>query len=268
MLRVTTSSTVTRGPRDCRTSSSPRHPCRYPRGAVGAEQLDRIIARAGAGTPEALPRVVFAVGVRRPGPGLGSWGRGQLLPALPHLVRRSDGRRGCRLRAPRATASRPTGGPVLTPSGRGPTYNEDRPHIALRGDAPVARAVEPPSAGEVVALPRVGDLHRRYSRAARPSSGYLATTGEQWSALLSLVSPAAAPLPPLQAVRHKTIALATVRRIEFSRSPPPHPLRACREHRRSGTCRSRNTCRPERRDNHSPLPLQRPSRGESRPRRR
>jgi hypothetical protein len=45
-------------------------------------------------------------------------------------------------------------------------YNEDRPHMALRGDAPVARAVEPPSAGEVVALPRVGGLHHRYSRAA------------------------------------------------------------------------------------------------------
>jgi transposase InsO family protein len=45
-------------------------------------------------------------------------------------------------------------------------YNEDRPHMALRGDAPVARAVQPPSAGEVVALPRVGGLHHRYSRAA------------------------------------------------------------------------------------------------------
>jgi transposase InsO family protein len=45
-------------------------------------------------------------------------------------------------------------------------YNEDRPHMSLGGDAPVARAVEPPSAGEVVALPRVGGLHHRYSRAA------------------------------------------------------------------------------------------------------
>jgi hypothetical protein len=51
--------------------------------------------------------------VRRPGPGLGSRGRGQLLPALPHLVRRPDGRRGGGLRAPRATAGRATGGPVL-----------------------------------------------------------------------------------------------------------------------------------------------------------
>jgi putative transposase len=43
-------------------------------------------------------------------------------------------------------------------------YNNDRPHRSLRGDAPVARAVEPPSAGRVVALPRVGGLHHRYSR--------------------------------------------------------------------------------------------------------
>ena len=45
-------------------------------------------------------------------------------------------------------------------------YNEDRPHISLDRDAPVARAVQPPSAGRVVALPRVGGLHHRYSRAA------------------------------------------------------------------------------------------------------
>ncbi len=45
-------------------------------------------------------------------------------------------------------------------------YNEDRPHMSLGGDAPVARAVEPPSGGRVVALPRVGGLHHRYSRAA------------------------------------------------------------------------------------------------------
>jgi hypothetical protein len=45
-------------------------------------------------------------------------------------------------------------------------YNEDRPHIALHSDAPVARAIEPPSAGKVVALSRVGRLHHRYSRAA------------------------------------------------------------------------------------------------------
>jgi putative transposase len=45
-------------------------------------------------------------------------------------------------------------------------YNEDRPHMSLDCDAPVARAVQPPSAGRVVALPRVGGLHHRYSRAA------------------------------------------------------------------------------------------------------
>ena len=43
-------------------------------------------------------------------------------------------------------------------------YNEDRPHMSLRGDAPVARPIEPPNAGEVVALTRVGGLHLRYSR--------------------------------------------------------------------------------------------------------
>src|SRR5450432_625272 len=45
-------------------------------------------------------------------------------------------------------------------------YNDDRPHMSLGRDAPVARAVQPPSGGRVVALPRVGGLHHRYSRAA------------------------------------------------------------------------------------------------------
>jgi putative transposase len=45
-------------------------------------------------------------------------------------------------------------------------YNEDRPHMSLDGDAPVTRAIEPPIAGRVVALPRVGGLHHRYARQA------------------------------------------------------------------------------------------------------
>jgi transposase InsO family protein len=43
-------------------------------------------------------------------------------------------------------------------------YNDDRPHMALGGDAPVPRAVE--HAGTVIALRRVGGLHHRYARAA------------------------------------------------------------------------------------------------------
>jgi putative transposase len=45
-------------------------------------------------------------------------------------------------------------------------YDEDRPQMSLDRDAPVARAVQPPSGGRLVALPRVGGLHHRYSRAA------------------------------------------------------------------------------------------------------
>ncbi len=46
------------------------------------------------------------------------------------------------------------------------TLREDRPHMSLDRDAPVARAVQPPSGGKVVSLPRVGGFHHRYSRAA------------------------------------------------------------------------------------------------------
>jgi len=45
-------------------------------------------------------------------------------------------------------------------------YNEDRPHMALGRDAPVPRAVEPPSSGRIVAPPRVDGLHDRFARAA------------------------------------------------------------------------------------------------------
>jgi putative transposase len=45
-------------------------------------------------------------------------------------------------------------------------YNDDRPHMALDGDAPAGRALEGPADGDVIALPRVGGLHHRYSRAA------------------------------------------------------------------------------------------------------
>ena len=45
-------------------------------------------------------------------------------------------------------------------------YNEDRPHMALRGDAPVSRAVRRPGSGRVIALSRVGGVHHRYARAA------------------------------------------------------------------------------------------------------
>jgi len=45
-------------------------------------------------------------------------------------------------------------------------YNDDRPHLSLTGDTPAGRVVEPPCGGTVIALPRVGGLHHRYSRAA------------------------------------------------------------------------------------------------------
>jgi len=45
-------------------------------------------------------------------------------------------------------------------------YSEARTHLALGKDCPEARAIEPPEAGRVVALPRVGGLHHRYTRRA------------------------------------------------------------------------------------------------------
>lgn len=45
-------------------------------------------------------------------------------------------------------------------------YSEARTHLGLGKDCPETRAIEPPEAGHVVALPRIGGLHHRYTRRA------------------------------------------------------------------------------------------------------
>lgn len=45
-------------------------------------------------------------------------------------------------------------------------YNEARTHLALDGNAPDPRHVEPPDRGKVIAVPQVGGLHHRYTRVA------------------------------------------------------------------------------------------------------
>jgi len=45
-------------------------------------------------------------------------------------------------------------------------YNNFRPHLSLQRNAPSPRAVEPPEKGKIVAVPYLGGLHRRYTRAA------------------------------------------------------------------------------------------------------
>ena len=45
-------------------------------------------------------------------------------------------------------------------------YHESRTHLSLQRNAPNPREIEPRSRGEVVAIPQVGGLHHRYTRAA------------------------------------------------------------------------------------------------------
>ena len=45
-------------------------------------------------------------------------------------------------------------------------YNESWTHMSLGGDSPIPRKVEPPSEGDIVAVPFLGGLHHRYTRAA------------------------------------------------------------------------------------------------------
>ncbi len=46
-------------------------------------------------------------------------------------------------------------------------YHADRTHLGLEKDSPEERPIEPQEMGEVVAIPRVGGLHHRYSRELR-----------------------------------------------------------------------------------------------------
>jgi transposase InsO family protein len=45
-------------------------------------------------------------------------------------------------------------------------YLGSRTHLSLNKDAPVSRAVVPPTKGDIVAIPEVGGLHHRYERLA------------------------------------------------------------------------------------------------------
>jgi putative transposase len=45
-------------------------------------------------------------------------------------------------------------------------YHADRTHLGLDKDTPDGRDLEPPDVGKIVALPRVGGLHHRYTRMA------------------------------------------------------------------------------------------------------
>jgi putative transposase len=45
-------------------------------------------------------------------------------------------------------------------------YHEARSHLSLDRNAPIPRRVEPPQQGKVIAIPQLGGLHHRYTRAA------------------------------------------------------------------------------------------------------
>jgi transposase InsO family protein len=45
-------------------------------------------------------------------------------------------------------------------------YNRTRTHLALSKDAPVPRAMSPPTDGNIIAIPQLGGLHHRYERRA------------------------------------------------------------------------------------------------------
>ncbi|MEE9251460.1 MAG: integrase core domain-containing protein [Alphaproteobacteria bacterium] len=45
-------------------------------------------------------------------------------------------------------------------------FHRSRTHVSLAKDSPVPRPVESAKAGEVIAIPQVGGLHRRYERLA------------------------------------------------------------------------------------------------------
>ena len=45
-------------------------------------------------------------------------------------------------------------------------YYESRTHLSLDRNAPQPRTIQPPNQGRIIAIPQVGGLHHRYTRAA------------------------------------------------------------------------------------------------------
>ena len=45
-------------------------------------------------------------------------------------------------------------------------YHRTRTHLSLNKDCPEPRAISPPAAGQIIAVPEVGGLHHRYERRA------------------------------------------------------------------------------------------------------
>jgi putative transposase len=45
-------------------------------------------------------------------------------------------------------------------------YHYSRTHLSLQKDAPEPRPIQPPSAGQIIAIPEAGGLHHRYERRA------------------------------------------------------------------------------------------------------
>ena len=45
-------------------------------------------------------------------------------------------------------------------------YHQDRTHRFLDQDCPIPRPIESPDQGNIIALPRLGGLHHRYTRQA------------------------------------------------------------------------------------------------------
>jgi putative transposase len=43
-------------------------------------------------------------------------------------------------------------------------YHRSRTHLSLQKDTPEPRPIQPPSAGQIIAVPEVGGLHHRYER--------------------------------------------------------------------------------------------------------
>ena len=45
-------------------------------------------------------------------------------------------------------------------------HHRSRTHLSLDKDCPQPRPIQPPSAGKIIAFPKVGGLHHRYERRA------------------------------------------------------------------------------------------------------
>ena len=148
-----------------RSSTSTSPPTRPPSGRPSSS------SRRSRGTPPRASSSATATAstARRSAARTNAWASRRSSPPLgrPGRIRSSNASSAPSAASASTTSSSGTNAVcAATSGGTSPTTTTWRPHLSLDKDAPIPRAMQPPSAGRIVQIPEVGGLHHHYERRA------------------------------------------------------------------------------------------------------